>query len=390
MRKNLKITPEGTKDYLFEECITSGEIRNKIKESFEKRGYNQVDTPCIEFYDLFSLEDSGYSQEEMFKTTDNKGRLLVMRPDSTLPIARMTATRLKNYEMPLRLWYGQSVYRNNPTLLGRSNEVMQMGIELIGGTGKRADLEILTIAIDVLSSTVDDFRLEIGHAGFFNAVIEKMNIDDDIAEEIRLSIESKNYSTLNTILDKLPPSPEVTAIRKLPRLFGGEEVIEKALTLCNGTKAENSLLYLKELYLALEKLGLGDKITIDLGIVQKTNYYSGLVFTGFVNGIGDEVISGGRYDKLMANFDFPNGAAGFAVNVDHLTEINLRGKRKDTAPVPDVLVCAFDGFEIEAINKTKDLVNQGVNAVFSIFATNEEAKKYADKTGVKEIIYIGE
>jgi ATP phosphoribosyltransferase regulatory subunit len=302
----------------------------------------------------------------------------------------MAATRLKNYEMPLRLWYGQSVYRSNPTLLGRSSEIMQMGIELIGATGKRADLEILTTAIDALNSTVENFRVEIGHAGFFNALIEKMDISEDVAEEIRLSIDSKNYSSLNTILDKLPESPEVTAIRKLPRLFGGEEVIEKALALCNGTKAENSLLYLKDLYCSLEKSGFGDKITIDLGIVQNTNYYSGLVFTGFVNGIGDAVLSGGRYDKLMSNFDFSTGAAGFAINIDHLVEINLKGKRRETYPAPEAIVFANDDYEIEGILKTKELVNQGKNVVFSTFSTYEETKSYADKTGIKEIICIGE
>ncbi len=390
MKKNLMITPEGTKDYLFEECISSGKIQKKIKDIFISRGYSQVDTPCIEFYDLFSMEDSGFSQETMFKTTDNRGRLLVMRPDSTLPIARMAATRLKHLNTPLRLFYGQSVYKNNPTLKGRSNEVMQMGIELIGATGKRADLEILTTAIDCLSATVEDFRIEIGHAGFFNALVERLNVDPDTIEAIRSSIESKNYSSLNIILDKLPDSPQVTAIRKLPRMFGGEEVIEKALKFCNGTKAENSLCYLKELYQDLSILGLGDKITIDLGIVQQTNYYSGIVFTAFVTGIGDPVISGGRYDKLMSNFDFPTGAAGFAVNIDYIAEINLKDRRKDTAPVPKILVCAKDGYEIKAIQKTKELVAQGKNAVFSVFATYEEAKDYAENAGVEEILTVGE
>ena len=390
MKKNLMITPEGTKDYLFEECISSARIQKKIKNIFISRGYSQVDTPCIEFYDLFSMEDSGFLQETMFKTTDNKGRLLVMRPDSTLPIARMAATRLKHHTTPLRLFYGQSVYKNNPTLKGKSNEVMQMGIELIGATGKRADLEILTTAIDCLSETVDDFRIEIGHAGFFNALVERLNADPEVVEAIRSSIESKNYSSLNVILDKLPDSPEVTAIRKLPRMFGGEEVIEKALELCNGTSAENSLLYLKELYQDLATLGLGDKITLDLGIVQQTNYYSGIVFTAFVTGVGDAVISGGRYDKLMDNFDFPTGAAGFAVNIDHLAEIDLKDRARATAPVPEILVCAKDGFEIKAIEKTKELVASGKNAVFSIFETEEEAKAYAEKSGVKEILNIGE
>ncbi len=92
----------------------------------------------------------------------------------------------------------------------------------------------------------------------------------------------------------------------------------------------------------------------------------------------------------MENFDFPTGAAGFAVNVDDLVEIKLKDSNKDEAPIPEILVCAKDGFEITAIEKTKELVNQGKNAVFSVFETIEEAKQYADKTGVKELLVVGE
>lgn len=390
MRKNLKITPEGTKDYLFEECIISDNICAIIKDCFTQRGYAKVDTPCIEFYDLFSLEDSGYPQESMFKTTDNKGRLMVMRPDSTLPIVRMAATRLKHYPIPLRLYYHQSVYRNNPTLTGRSNEIMQMGIELIGATGKKADLEVLTAAVDVLSKTVKNFRIEIGHAGFFEALLEKMDIDEDTAEEIRTCIESKNYSSLNNILDKLPDSPEKIAIRKLPRLFGGDEIITKARRLCNGTKAENSLNYVRELYRSLQKLDLGDKLTIDMGIVQRSGYYSGIVFNAYVDGAGDAIVSGGRYDKLTENFDFPNGAVGFAINIDEVVKLSIQGKYRDKVSQPDILVCSKDGFEIEAIEKTKELVSQGKNAVFSTFDTEEDAAAYAEKLGIEKIMVIGE
>ena len=155
------------------------------------------------------------------------------------------------------------------------------------------------------------------------------------------------------------------------------------------TSKKGQVFHKEELYQDLSKLNLGDKLIIDLGIVQKTNYYSGIVFTAFVNGIGDEVISGGRYDKLMSNFDFPTGAAGFAVNIDHLVEINLKDKSKDMAPVPETIVFANEGFEIEGLEKVKELSNEGANATFSTFETLEETKAYAEKVGIKNIINIG-
>ena len=91
MKKNLKITPEGMKDFLFAECSAMDDVCGKIEKVFTKGGFKKVITPGIEFYDIFSMECSGIDQQSMFKSVDNKGRLLVMRPDSTLPIARMVS-----------------------------------------------------------------------------------------------------------------------------------------------------------------------------------------------------------------------------------------------------------------------------------------------------------
>ena len=140
MKNYSQITPEGTKDLLFEECLANRTASSILGNVFSHRGFHEVLTPGIEFYDLFSEDISGIPMEYMFKMSDSKGRLMVMRPDSTLPIARMVTTRLKNMEYPIRLFYNQRVYRYNPGLTGRSNEVMQAGIELIGAKGRRADL----------------------------------------------------------------------------------------------------------------------------------------------------------------------------------------------------------------------------------------------------------
>ena len=187
MKKNLKMTPEGTKDFLFAECSAMDYICTSIEKVFVKGGFKRVITPALEFYDVFSIPSSGISQESMFKTTDNKGRLLVARPDSTLPIARMVSTRLKNNTLPVRLYYKQAVYRNNPSLAGRRNEFLQMGVELLGAKGKRADLEILTSAIKSISAVADDFRIELGHAEVFNALSKELDIDNDYKEKIRVS-----------------------------------------------------------------------------------------------------------------------------------------------------------------------------------------------------------
>lgn len=389
MKKYLKITPEGTKDFLFAECSAMDNICGKIEDVFVSRGFKRVITPGIEFYDVFSVPCSGISQESMFKMVDNKGRLLVARPDSTLPIARMVSSRLKNSIMPVRLYYKQAVYRNNPTLTGRSNELMQMGVELLGVKGIRADLEILTTAVKTISSVADDFRIELGHADVFDALSAELDIDEAYKEKIRVSIEGKNYSALNNLLDKLTPCKAVSAIRSLPSLFGGEEVFEKAEKICEGTKAVYALEYLHKIYSNLVPLGLGDKLIIDLGLVQRNDYYTGIVFTGYINGIGDAVISGGRYDELLSVFDAPMGAAGFAVDTDAITIKHLSDAEVSYSDNPAVLVYAHDGHEIEAINLVSELNENGTKAQFSVLPTLEETKEFAAQRGIAEVKVVG-
>ena len=390
MKKYSKITPEGTKDLLFEECLANRTVSSILGNVFSHRGFHEVLTPGIEFYDLFSESISGIPMEYMFKMSDSKGRLMVMRPDSTLPIARMVTTRLKNEQHPLRLYYNQRVYRYNPGLTGRSNEVMQTGIELIGASGKRADLEVITTAIEALSKCVPDFRIELGHAGFFKALAQKLPVSDSEREDIRFFIESKNYSALNTALDSLEQTQAVNVIRKLPRLFGGIDVLDEAYALCDDQDALKALDYVREIYNDLSKYNLGDRLIIDLGLVQRNDYYSNIVFSGYVEGSGEPVLIGGRYDNLLDSFDAPAAAIGFGINVDSLSRVMLSRGNIPQKKQPDVLVHSVEGFEIEAIKYNATLAEANILGENSVFETEQEALEYARAKGIKKLTVVGE
>lgn len=390
MKKYSKITPEGTKDLLFEECLANRTVSSILGNVFSHRGFHEVLTPGIEFYDLFSESISGIPMEYMFKMSDSKGRLMVMRPDSTLPIARMVSTRLKTEPHPLRLYYNQRVYRYNPGLTGRSNEVMQTGIELIGANGKRADLEVITTAIEALSKCVPDFRIELGHAGFFKALAQKLPVSDSEREDIRFFIESKNYSALNSALDSLEQTQAVNVIRKLPRLFGGIEVLDEAYALCDDEDALKALDYVREIYNDLSKYHLGDRLIIDLGLVQRNDYYSNIVFSGYVEGSGEPVLIGGRYDNLLDSFDAPAPAIGFGINVDSLSRVMLGRGNIPQKKKPDVLVHSVKGFEIEAIKYNATLAEANILGENSVFETEQEALEYAKSKEIKKLTVVGE
>ncbi len=390
MKKYNKITPEGTKDLLFEECITRRSVEQKLAQVFTAHSYHEVVTPGLEFFDVFHFDASEIGQELMYKMTDKRGRLVVMRPDSTVPIARMTATRLQNQPKPIRLYYTQQVYRNTPGLGGKSDEEMQSGIELIGAKGLRADLEVIVTAIEALSKCVSDFRIELGHAGFFKAIAAQLPVEEDVIEDIRLSIEAKNYPLLDTILDKLEPSKAVDAMRNLPRLFGGQEIFSEAEAYCMDEQSAATLSYLKALFDDLCELNLGDKVMVDLGLVQRNDYYTDIVFSAYVEDCGDAVLSGGRYDNLLASFDAPMPAIGFAINVDALTQVLIECGRGPKTPNVEILVHGDEGYEIRALRHMSDMVEFGNCCENSVFETREEAIRYAKEKKIPRIDFVNE
>ncbi len=389
MKRNYKITPEGTGDMLFSECEERRAIESGICRMFARGGYNEVRTPFLEFYDVFAVGDEYIPMDTMYKLTDNKGRLMVLRPDNTLPIARMTATKLKDALLPIRLYYSQSSFSISQSLRGASDQTAQAGIELIGASGKKADLEVIVMAINSLRQYLGDFRFEIGHAGIFKALSEELDIADETREEIREFIKSKNYGALSEELDKLPESNSVRALSQLPRMFGGAEVLEQARILLEDCGVSRELDYLGDIYATLSSLGLGDRVIIDLGLVHHSDYYTGLVFTAYAHGSGNNILSGGRYDRLLEKFGFPTPACGFAVNLDEFARACSSG-RDTMAKTPQVIVYSAEGHEIDALEYAAGLARDKCDYEYSLFDSLDETKAYAAAKGVSRIDVVGD
>lgn len=383
------ITPEGTKDLLFAECIVRRNIENTLLELFKKRGYSEMITPGVEFFDVFNQKTRYFSQEALYKLTDGKGRLLVMRPDSTMPIARVVATRLRDAVLPLKLCYNQTVYRNESALKGRSDELVQAGIELIGSQMKMADLEVISTAVDSISAFGMEFSLEIGHIGVFRALVDKLEADDKDKDYIRKLIQSKNFPALNDFLDTFGNTPVTAALKKLPALFGGEEVFDKAEELIPDENVKYILDELRDIYRNAAELCNGDgNITVDLGLVNKTDYYTGLIIKGYLKGHGDEVISGGRYDKLIAEFGYDIPAVGFAVNVNAISKVIEKNGVLPAVQGADVIVYAEEGCEVEALKKAKELREQGMIVENALFSDLESVREYAKEKKIARVVVV--
>lgn len=389
MRYYDKITPDGTKDLLFGECEQRSQVTKTLKDLFTAQGYRRVMTPALEFYDVFGKSAAKYlPKESMYKLTDHKGRLMVLCPDCTVPVARLTATRLKGMPMPLRLFYNHNIYRMFPELKGKSTEINQVGIELIGGEKLRSDLEVVELAERCLSTIGNGkYRLELCDIGYFKAIMNSLDVDEDTKEEIRYQIEQKNYASLTDMLGKYKDSKAAQALLKLPRLFGGAEVFEKAYELFDENGAKESLDYLKGIYEYLQALGLGDRVIIDLGLVNLAEYYTGIIFRGYFHGIGEQVLSGGRYDQLLHDFGVEECSVGFGINVD------LASQKVKTVEenIPEVLVFAPDTkFLAKAVHHRRELEDQGMLTENCVFDTMEEAFDYAKMRGIPKVHLVGD
>ncbi len=390
MRNNRRSTPLGTKDLLLEESFVRREIEKTLAGLFVRRGFSEVMTPGMEYLDVFVGEKPAVPVENMYKMTDTKGRLLVMRPDSTLPIARLAATRLKNAPMPLRLYYAQDVFHMNTGLTGRADQEFQAGVELIGAAGKRADIEIIMLAAESLRSVVGNgFRIEIGHVGFFEALAEDLDVDASTVEELRDLIEGKNYAALSELLDTLDESDAVSALRRLPHLFGGKQVLTQAEAVCRSDRSREALSYLAALYEALCEMGLEDHVIFDLGMLHSNEYYTGLIFRGYIEGSGEIALSGGRYDALLKQFGSPTAATGFAISVDVLMRV-LMTKSSMDVPNAAFLVHAEEGFEPKALSLLSSLAQSGKIVEFSVFDSLDEAVAYAKEKGIPAVMSVGE
>lgn len=388
MRYYDKITPDGTKDLLFSECDQRSQVTKTLKDLFGAQGYRRVMTPALEFYDVFGRAAKYLPKETMYKLTDARGRMMVLCPDCTVPVARLTATRLKGMPMPLRLYYNHNIYRGFPERKSKSVEINQVGIELIGGSPLRSDLEVVELAARSLDKISEGkYRLELCHIGYFKAIMDSLDADEDTKEEIRLLIEQKNYATLTDILGKAKDNKAARALRKLPRLFGGEEVFERAYNLFDENGAKESLDYLKGIYEYLQELGLGSKVIIDLGLVNLAEYYTGIIFRGYLSGVGEQVLSGGRYDNLLGQFGEDHCSIGFGVNVD------LASQMVDPEPeqVPEILVFAKNlTYITSSVHYRQQLEAQGILAENSVFDSVEETLEYAKKRGIPKVHLVGE
>ena len=191
------------------------------------------------------------------------------------------------------------------------------------------------------------------------------------------------------MLDKIGKNDITHALKRLPRLFGGEEVFEKASKFFRDEKIDKILDNLRSVYKDVSQLCVDGEITVDLGMVNRTDYYTGIIIKGYLEGYGEEVLSGGRYDKLIAEFGYDVPATGFAVNVNAVSSIISKNTKVSVKP-SDIIVFAEKGYEMKAVLAAQNYRKQGLTAENALSDNLDEVKEYAAKKGIKRIAVVNE
>jgi ATP phosphoribosyltransferase regulatory subunit len=317
------VTPAGTSDLLPLEVKRLRAAEKALSTLFEANGFSEIATTELEFMDVFNLKSRHFPSEGLYKAIDDKGRLLALRPDSTMPIARLAASRLRVFSS-LKLYYNQKVYRNSPGARRRNDELRQMGVELIGeAAGADSDIQTAKLALDVLGLLPDSTKciLEIGDIGITKLLLELLPVSVQVKEQLRNAVETKNSPELEDILSGINCEDSLKhSLLKLPTLYGNEAVFDKAFALFTDSAVLDRITKLHDFFKSLQEKNnrKNTTITVDFGCANKMDYYTGTVIRGYIENAGEAVINGGRYDNLLSEFDESTDkpAIGFAVNMD--------------------------------------------------------------------------
>ena len=313
-------TPEGVRDVYGSECRQKRALQKKLHGIFEKYNYQDIETPTFEYFDVFSKEVGTIPSKDLYKFFDREGNTLVLRPDFTPSIARAAAMYFEETDMPVRLCYQGSTFINNSSYQGRLKESTQMGVEFIGDSDVTADVEVISMVIEMLlSAGLTEFQVSIGQVEFFKALIEEASMDEETTEKLRSLISSKNFFGVEELLDGLALRDGLKeAFLQLPQLFGSVEVLDQARLLANNGRSREAIVRLSTIYRLLSEKGLEHYVSFDFGMLSKYRYYTGIIFHAYTYGTGEPIAKGGRYDSLMEHFGKPEPAVGFGITMDQL------------------------------------------------------------------------
>ncbi len=313
-------TPEGMRDIYNEECRKKNLLQHRLMQRIRSYGFEDIETPVIEYFDVFSKEVGTTPSRDLYKFFDRVGDTLVLRPDFTPSIARAVSMYFGDEKQPIRLCYQGKTFENRHSYQGRLNESTQIGVEYLGDDSVEADAELIALAVETMKEAgLKEFQISIGEVNFFKALVDEAGIDEAKELALRKCISNKNPFGAEEILDDMNLSEKLRkAFREFSTLYGGGEILEKARELATNDRALAAVNRLEAIYEVLKLYGVEAYVSFDLSMLSKYRYYTGIIFQGFTYGSGEPLLKGGRYDHLLEHFGAARPAIGFGMVIEHV------------------------------------------------------------------------
>ncbi len=322
--------PSGTRDVLPQETGEVRAITDTLRRVFDAHGYGEIYTPALEYESVLARAEMAEARPA-YRVFDETGAVLVLRSDMTAPIARVVATRYADSELPLRFCYFAHTYRGVSPQRGQLREMLQAGIELIGAPapgGTAEALSVLAAALDAVG--LKDFRIGLGDASLFPALMERIGIADDCREGLLDALVRRDFVALEHELAEAGVSGEAAELLlSVPQRRGGPELLTDAPELL-----ADAVEGMRRVYELLSP-EVAERVIFDLGLVRNIGYYTGAVFEVYDPALGMPIGGGGRYDELLGRFGRSLPAVGFALNVDPLHQA-LAGEKQGTGALAEL------------------------------------------------------
>lgn len=361
--------PEGVKDFLPGSACRIAYLEQILAGVYRTWGYSPIVTPSLEYLHVLERGLGESLRESTFRLDDRQsGKLVAFAPDITPQVARIVATRMRDFPLPLRLCYSGRVLRYTEQKSGKEREIFQSGAELIGHSSAQADAEMVAMAVEGFRALgALEFSIDIGQVEFFHGVMRQLELPPSHARRIQDAIARKDTPELETLLaDLAADDPRKKEILALPRLYGGREVLDRAEDLVRNPESCRALENLRQVLALLDRYKVSDHVTFDLGEIRGLDYHTGLIFQGYIKGIGREVCSGGRYDNLVERYGYSVPATGFTFNILGLFSALAGEIEATTAENKTILVCEEGQGSGQALDLVQALRGNGYAAALEI------------------------
>ena len=301
--------PPGTRDVLPEEMRELRAIGGRMRQAFEEARYGEVHTPALEYEEVL-LRGDERAAGARYRSFDDKGAVLALRSDMTIPIARVVATRYAEAEPPLRFSYLAHAWRATDRGVGEPREFLQAGIELIGVPGAEGEAEVVALTIAALDAAgLRRHRVGVGDGALYRDLLTSFGVAEEAHLPLLEALSRRDLVGLEGQVDALGLEPEKRDLLvRLPQLRGGADVLGE-------TPGLEGLRTLNE---QLEQRGVADRVIFDLGLVRELGYYTGSVFEVYDPAVGFTLGGGGRYDELIGRFGRDLPACGLALDVQRV------------------------------------------------------------------------